>query len=413
MSRARLVAALACLPLALLTTALPVRPAAAAVPSLSVSLPGVLGANHPSTVTVAGSGLAQYGGYRLDFDGSPIDTVGTDGNGAFSVSEHLAGATCGDHQLSITLSWVIGFVAVPPAATARYHVLCPSIALTPRSVLRSQLPPSIAVQPNGDFDYAGDDQYKVLLVDGMQVRSVGYHAPISIAPTTACGVHVVRLVQPSQFGAVDAQAGYTVLCPGVAVQPATIDKAAEPAPATVTGSGYDPNAPVTVSVGGQVVAGAVSDGVGDFSVPITLADLDCGPHPLTAVEPGYPAAQAGASVTVRCTHSGPAHSHLALNPDVVATGMTTRVTGSGFQPATQVTLVWHLADGTTEAVGGSPVLADSHGRIDFYTLVLPHGATGGRTMVATDASSSATAQAVVQGGTMQPSGGGSQIVFRR
>lgn len=413
MSRRRLLAAPACLALALLTMTLPARRAAAAVPALSVSLPGVLGANHPATVTVSGSGLAGYGIYRLDFDGSQIDTVGTDGSGALSATEHLPGAACGDHQVSLTLAGVLQFMAAAPDATARYHVLCPSIAPAPRSVLRAQLPASVAVQPNGDFDYAGDDQYKVLLVDGVQVGTFGYRAPIGFAPSTACGVHPVRLVQPSQFGPVDAQSSYTVLCPQVAVQPGTIDKPAEPAPATVTGNGYDADAAVTVTIGGQVVAGAVTDGVGAFSVPITLADLDCGPHPLTAAEPGTPAAQAGTSVRVRCTHSHPPPSHLALNPDVVATGMTTRVTGSGFQPTAQVTLVWHLADGTTEAVGGSPVIADAHGGIDFYTLVLPHGATGGRTMVATDAISSATAQAVVQGGTMQPSGGGPQIVFRR
>jgi hypothetical protein len=70
-------------------------------------------------------------------------------------------------------------------------------------------------------------------------------------------------------------------------------------------------------------------------------------------------------------------------------------------------LVWQLPDGTTEPVGGSPQTASASGKatFDFYTLIPGLDELGLRTLMASDGTRSATVQVLIQGGTMQPSGG--------
>jgi len=156
---------------------------------------------------------------------------------------------------------------------------------------------------------------------------------------------------------------------------------------------------------------------------ITVADLGCGDHRVTLTERRFkPPASAAATLTVTCPGVD-----LGVDPAVIAEGMTTHVTGSGFVPDQPVTLAWQLSDGSTVPADGSPATADGNGRVSFYCLVLAHQDVGGRTLIATQsvdtfdgtlAQLTAQTTAVVQGGTMQPSGPmlnrlGPQLVLRR
>jgi hypothetical protein len=389
------------------------------------------------------------------------------------------------------------------------------------------------VYPNDDFDYLGDDLPKTLYLDETPMGTFGYQKAMTFNAAPSCGAHIVRVVQPSQFGLLDASTTLTVLCaqaslspdaiahdsqprsvsvtgwsfypdmavavllegkqvatavtdasgtvitsirasglacgqhqvtitdnrvfdtgPGggpavnhspmqasapltvlcaiVHLTPDTFPRASQPRPVSVSGSSFHPNVPVDITLDGKQVATAVTGDSGGVTKAIRASGLGCGDHRVIVSERpdsptipedtfAAPAAsdgplQGAALLHVLCEGGGPAktpHPTLTLAPPVISAGMMTHVTGSGYTAKHAVTLTWHLTAGGTAAGFPASVVASASGTIDVYCLVLQHEPSGSRVLVATDGAGTAKAAAVVDGGTMQPSGSGPDIVFRR
>lgn len=381
---------------------------------------GVLGSAVSTQVQLQAGNLAGLTTYDVVFDQTVLTSVASTRSGTVDVTLTLPASACGDHPVSLDDPATATAVVSTP-----FRVMCPALTLRPSRMTPAAPPTSIAVLPNDDFDYGGDDTAKLLVVDGGAPQRELYKDPIAIAPSAECGIHQVQLLQPNGVvhATLQASAQYVVLCPTAAVDPRSIARDSQPTPVAVNGTGFDPATRMAVAVDGRVVTSSTTDSAGALSTAITVADLGCGDHRVTLTERRFtPPASAAATLTVTCPGVD-----LGVDPAVIAEGMTTHVTGSGFVPDQPVTLTWQLSDGSTVPADGSPATADGNGRLSFYCLVLAHQDVGGRTLIATQsvdtfdgtlAQLTAQATAVVQGGTMQPSGPminrlGPQLVLRR
>ena len=103
---------------------------------------------------------------------------------------------------------------------------------------------------------------------------------------------------------------------------------------------------------------------------------------------------------------------LAIDPAVLQPGELTHVTGTGFAPATPVTLTWQPPGGGTPLLGTLTVTAGSDGSIGTFFLVLPNDLVGARQLAATQGGAKLTANAIVDAGPMQPVSG-AQLVYRQ
>jgi hypothetical protein len=206
-----------------------------------------------------------------------------------------------------------------------------------------------------------------------------------------------------------ASATLTAQCPAISLNPATITQNAEPAPVLVTGTTFYPGPAVAIAVDGNQVSSATTDGNGGFSTSVTAQGLSCGTHQVTAnqfVDALSQTLSASATLTVACNQS-----KLALDPAVLEPGELTHVTGTGFTPGQPVTLTWRLRGGGPPLLGRASVTANGTGGIAAWLMVMPNDVLGQRQLVATQGGSTATANAVVDGGPMEPSTG-DRLIYR-
>ncbi|MGZ6832713.1 MAG: hypothetical protein ACXVGN_05995 [Mycobacteriaceae bacterium] len=294
-----------------------------------------------------------------------------------------------------------------------------AISVNPGLVGNQQLPTTFEVTPQG-FNARAT---LVLKLDGTAqdfTTNTGGGLDFTAAPS--CGSHQLVLTQTFEDQVGSASAEITVDCPQITATPATIPQPSEPATVLVSGSQFHPGQPVTISLDGKAVNGGVTNSDGVFSLPIRAAGLGCAAHQVTAAEQPGPRGPAflftaSTSLTVTgCRTTPPPRLTLTLDPAVLAPGMLTHVTGTGFAPKQQVTLTWQLPGGGTSLPGTVTVVAGStggsKGTIDTYFMVLPHDLLGVRLLVATQGAARVAAPAVVDGGPMEPSTG-DQFVYRQ
>jgi hypothetical protein len=201
----------------------------------------------------------------------------------------------------------------------------------------------------------------------------------------------------------------SVSAPTIVLSPATITHASEPAQIGVTGYRFNDRLPVSLTLNGRTAGKVMPDTDGLFTATITATGLGCGTHQVTAAQQGFTAGSSlSASAPLAVTGCA---GRLAINPSVLQPGELTHVTGSGFVAGRPVTLTWRLPHGGPPLLGRLPVTADSKGAIATWFMVMPGDLLGQRQLVATQAGTSATANAVVDGGPMEPSSAG-RLIYR-
>ena len=378
---------------------------------VGASTPAVASVASPTSIAVSDPGLLDQSlDYYAFIEGAPADPVlmAKDPNAGVSATLSLDGVHCGQNRIDVYYDYPVLEFRLSTMADRQTHygflfVACPTITLAP-AVSYGAGSKTITVVNSG-FDPNGDDQPKSLRFDGVQVASPTYSRlprPITFTTEAGCGQHTVELSQPWEFGALDASAVHTVLCPTLALTPPTIMKSAEPAPVAAVGSQFAPNTDAVIKINGTQVGTGTTDPTGTLATTITADGLPCGAATVTMSQPGLPgpAPTASATLTVTCVPAS-----VKVDPDAIQVGMTAHITGTGFTPAAPLTLTWTLPDGTSEPVNGGPPTAASDGTFDFYTVLLQQESLGPRTITATDKKQSASMPAVVEPSTMQPFGG--------
>lgn len=285
-------------------------------------------------------------------------------------------------------------------------------------------------------------------------------SPVSIGTTPSGGTNYVTFVGSSNLscgphvfddkyyagGSTPDQefAGtFTVSC--VSANPSTIISTQQPIPITVTGSTFfqDYNS-FTVDIDATPVSTTPTFSGNTFTTVITAQGLSCATHTITVSEKlgGSIPTTATTPLVVQCPQGGgtpppntpstPAQPprragapKLTVNPAVIADGTLTHVTGTGFNPGVPVTLTWQSPAGTklfacsADTLTTPPPAADASGKIDVYCLAQPHEALGAEQIVADQTANAqlsarhAAAPVVVEDGSMQPSNGDDQLIFRR
>jgi hypothetical protein len=266
---------------------------------------------------------------------------------------------------------------------------------------------------------------------------------VSIPPGVAtCGTDTVNLVW---IGQVQASTTVHVFCPTVTVTPDPVNSAGGPASFTVTGAGYPASRDVALTLDGATntaLKDVVTDANGGFTESPSVTALTCGTHTLTgtagsgqpviqsvqasAVDP-YPTLPASTTFTAIGCGTPSGQPKLTANPAVIVDGMYTHVTGTGFVPNQPVVLTWQTPAGVTltncspTADSAPPLSADGNGAVDTFCFAPPHVIIGAAQIVATQnatqdgiaVTDKAAAPVVVEGGSMQPSSGDDELIFRR
>jgi hypothetical protein len=319
----------------------------------------------------------------------------------------LAPPLCGTHTVTVTAELDGGTGSLVGSTTI--DIRCASISVSPDLVGNQQLPGTFQVTPQ-NFPLPGGF---ALTVDGTpQGFTTTAGGGLDFTGSPSCGTHQVVLDQTFNEQVISATAQITVLCPQITLTPSAIPLASQPATVLVTGSQFHAGQPVTISLGGKDVGSTVTGENGSFSLPITAAGLDCAAHQITASEQanaGGPAFLLSATAPLQVTACKQA---LAIDPAVLQPGELTHVTGTGFAPATPVTLTWQPPGGGTPLLGTLTVTAGSDGSISAFFLVLPNDLVGARQLAATQGGVKLTANAIVDAGPMQPVSG-ARLVYRQ
>jgi len=195
----------------------------------------------------------------------------------------------------------------------------------------------------------------------------------------------------------------------IVLSPVTIIRASEPAQVGVAGYRFLDRLPVTLTLNGHNVGQGTPNVDGLFTTTITVTGLDCGTYQVTGVQQG-PAGSAALTASAPLGVTGCA-GRLAMDPSVLEPGELTHVTGTGFVAGQRVTLTWRLPHGGPPLLGRLTITADGAGHIATWFMVMPGDLLGQRQLVATQAGTSRTANAVVDGGPMEPSVG-DRLIYR-
>lgn len=268
-------------------------------------------------------------------------------------------------------------------------------------------------------DRSGDVLYWIQVIP----NSIGTKGGLGCGPNTVSVDFTPAYMQAPRRGQVSKQdstvysASLIAQCPSVSLSPSTIALAAQPATVVVTGSLWYPGSQVQISLAGQsyqaITTSADLGSGGGFSQPVTAQGLTCGSYPVT-VSQFVSDVAGGRSIfafSTTTTLNISCNEKLSMNPGILIPGEATQVTGTGFVPGQPVTLTWRAPGGGPPLLGEQAVAADTGGGISTYFLVMPNDLPGPRQLVATQGKVSISANALVQGGPMEPSAGG-QLLYR-
>lgn len=318
-----------------------------------------------------------------------------------------------------------------PSVPSCIGVARPNIQISPNVIGQAQLPATFTT--NDQFFAASGANHDVFTLDCQpltvgsvtagETNYVTFTGPAGLA----CGPHYfddkyfAGGTTPDQefFG------GFTVSC--ITANPSTITAAQQPVPITLTGSVFfqDFNT-FTVEVDGTPVVNSNPTFNGDtITTVITATGLACGAHTITVTEKMGGSGPITATATLKVIQCG--QPKLTANPAVFVDGTYTHVTGTGFVPGQPVTLAWQTPAGAalttcSPTADSAPALvADAKGNIDTFCFAPPHEILGAAQIVATQnatqdgiaVTDKAAAPVVIEGGSMQPSSGDDQLIFRR
>jgi len=307
--------------------------------------------------------------------------------------------------------------------------LRPNIQISPNVIGQAQLPATFTT--TDQFFAASGANYDVFTLDckpltvGSVTEGETNYVTFTGPAGMACGPHYFDDKYFAGGPTPDQEffGGFTVSC--ITANPGTITAAQQPAAITVTGSVFfqDFNS-FTVDIDGTPVSSSPTFNGDTMTTVITAQGLACGTHTITVNEKmgGSGPLIATAPLTViRCTQPT-----LTANPTVVVDGMYTHVTGTGFVPNQPVALTWQTPAGATltdcspTADSAPPLSSDAKGAVDTFCFAPPHVVIGAAQIVATQnatqdgiaVTDKAAAPVVVEGGSMQPSSGSDELIFR-
>lgn len=269
-------------------------------------------------------------------------------------------------------------------------------------------------------------EHEVVPVDG------GFAGDVALPDDVRCGPGAlvearVRWTYGGKFvDQQDYRSAVHVLCPELSVTPERLPAATPATPLVWEVTGFVPDSVVALRLGDQPVQVVETDQVGGARWTAQAPQVPCGVVPARAIDRSEPevrkergiptdlVVEALDRVRVDCPDRPQPEPPVVpavvqVNPAVVSTGTTTRVTGQQFPPGAPVALSWVLPGGRTVPAGTAT--ADAAGSVRVDLLVMAGSGTGTRQLLAGSGTAAASDQVLVVGGTTQP--GRQGLVNRR
>jgi hypothetical protein len=320
-----------------------------------------------SSAAVSGSGFAPYSTIAVTFDGSSVATSCTaNASGSLSFCAFTV-PTKSVGSYTVTASDSTGYAAsalytVTPALSLNPITVKPALSLSPSA---GPVGSTAAVSGSG---YAPNAPITVRF-DGSSVSTIctadasgSFSSCAFTVPVKTAGIHPVTASDGTRSSTAIFTVGpATWLAPSAGLVGST---------AAVSGSGYAPNAPITVSFDGSSVAtSCTADASGRVSAcTFTVPAAPAGTHPVTVSDGTY---SGTTTFTVKPT--------IGLAPSAGAGG-SAAVSGSGFKANTTIALTF---DGSSVATSCT---ANASGSFRNCTFTVPAVTAGIHTVAATDTS---------------------------
>jgi hypothetical protein len=333
-----------------------------------------------STVTVVGDGFKAKETVTVTFDDQKVSTdCKTDRNGSLSPCAFTVPATtAGDHKVMVS--------AGDHSAWALYSV-GPDISLnaTAGSVGSTVMLTGSNYPPNSTLSVTWEDAK--LKTTGTCTTDAKGNLPATnncafTVPATTAGPYDVTV----SAGGLSGSATYTVSTAiGLSPSDGPVGSGA-----AVSGSGFAPNSPIKVTVGGSSVTltglgGAVpctTDGDGNFSYcSFTVPDVHTGARTVTAKD--------GSGYAASATYTVGGSINLSLPGGTV--GSTITLSGSNWKSGSTLTV---SLDGEKLNTSGS-CTADASGKLNNCTFTIPAATGGDHTLTVSDGTYTGTATLTV------------------
>jgi hypothetical protein len=349
-----------------------------------LSLPSAAPGN---SIQLSGSNFGHYEHVQISFAGSTT-TVQTDQNGSFSATISIPGsATIG----SILDVYMLG-------QSSNLFVVEPISVISPSAPVQVTAQGSTFQQGrNGQVSASGfapNEQVLIFLAQNASVVAVNadgngnVNATVPVPSSLSTGSHSLVL-----FGTSSKRAAYiqVTILPAPAPAALHIDHQSVTPGSQVmlSGSGYQPNESITIRVNGQQVQTVNADNNGQFSNTVLNVPLSTSPGNYSVTATGNSSGNsASAQLTVVAFNAS-----LQLAGGNQVAGGTIWLNGHGFFNGEVVTFT---LDGQNIGTNPSTVNASSNG--DFSVSIALPGtlSPGSHTLVATGASSHASASVTLQ-----------------
>ncbi|MFF2267441.1 choice-of-anchor G family protein [Cellulosimicrobium cellulans] len=328
-------------------------------------------ANPGDEVTVDGTGYTPDSTVTVEIrDGSgtvieTVENVPTDGEGNFTTPITVtAGTTPGDYTV-VGIDDTTSTEAETPL-TVEAAAITPAVTIDPTTV-----PAGTPTTVTGT-GYTPDSTVTVEVRDtaGTVIATLsdvptdgdgGFTTPITVPVDTTPGDYVVVGIDDTTE--TEAETPLTVeaaaIEPTITVDPTTANPGDE---VTVDGTGYTPDATVTVEIRDgsgtviETVENVPTDGDGNFTTPITVpAGTTPGDYTVVGID-DTTSTEAETPLTVEAAAITPA---VTVDPTTVPAGTPTTVTGTGYTPDSTVTVEVRDTTGTVIAtLSGVPTDGD-------------------------------------------------------
>jgi hypothetical protein len=347
--------ALASLMTLALVLAFPSVPAAALTGTITLNMTE---GNPGGGITVTGTGFTPRQMFSISL-GTAIATSGsTDASGNFSISFAIPAIARNTYPVTV-------ITASGDTSNAPTFSVTPQIEL---STTRGRAGDRIIVSGSGfTASYPVTLFFDATVAGSATADASGsFKGAIATIPSSVKGNHSF-----TASDAIGASPGVTFIMqePQVSLSPG-IGHVSEKF--VVSGSGFLPGSPITITFDSATVASGTADGAGNFSgLSATVPSSARGSHKVTAKD------SAGAFQTVNFeTLQG-----MSINPQTGAVGDKLTVAGSGFAASSSVTIT---IDG--QPSGSQPVKSDASGGFSIPSFTIPSISSGEHEMAARDAS---------------------------
>jgi hypothetical protein len=351
--------------LALLMLAIPLTPALGAVGVIDITTPATNYGSPGTTVTLSCAGFTSGLTYTVYFSGAAV-TTGSTGTGSFTAYFAVPARARGSYPVTVTTA--------SDTSNTETFTITPAITLDDDE---GYVGDTVIVDGNGFLAsstvtiYYDGDNVGTKTTDAYGVFTSDFTFAV---PASTEGIHEIRARDTTDY----TPYVYFDVSPKIIISPTS---GAVGDTVTVSGTGFDGNATITITFDGTTQTTATTNSSGTFAATtFAVPETSRGTHTVRAQDSGANYATATFSVA----------QNITLSPASGPSGTTVTVTGNGFGASKAITIKYNNISVTTNPAS---VTSNSLGYF-AATFSVPVGVAGTYEVSVSDGTNTATANFV-------------------